>query len=109
MVYIHPDIDLKTIPANVMALANGFDGIKVKTTIGIVNYASDKLSGFSVDIGVYHDRLLECHEGVTKVVGHYDTNIFAFHFDHSGTRVEYENDSGSIYRDDESIHEGWVE
>ena len=23
--------------------------------------------------------------------------------------VEYENGSGSIYRDDESIHEGWVE
>lgn len=110
MVKIHPDIDINLIPANVMALAKAIDGIKVKVIIGIVYYASDEIAGFSVNVGVFHDKLLDCdNDGVTKVVGIYDTHLFAFHFDHSGTRVEYENDSGSIYRDDERIHEGWIE
>ena len=109
MVKIYPDIDVTKIPSNVLALANAFDGIKVKVTIGIVNYATDELSGFSVNVGVFHDSLIRWEDGIETVVGTIENPMFAFHFDHSGTRVEYENDSGSIYKDDDSIHEGWTE
>lgn len=109
MITIHSDIDINNIPANIIALATAFDNIKVKVTIGIVNYVSDIESGYSVNVGVYHDKLIQVIDGVTQVVGDYDTCLFAFHFNHDGSRVEYENDSGSIYRDDDRIHEGWTE
>ena len=109
MVKIHPDIDITKIPPNVFALAKAFDGIKVMVSIAWVSYASDDKLGFSVNVGIFHDTLIGVENGVEKVVGTIDCPLFEFSFNHDGTRVEYDNDSGSIYRDDDRIHEGWIE
>ena len=84
MIRIHDETH-KPIPNTVTDIVNAFDAIGVESYIVPVHYAGVRKTGYTVYVG--------------RTEKEDSTPLFALGFTREGVLVDYDNDSGAIYKE----------